>query len=96
MFFTKILIYKSKIFTFFKIFFLGAFFVLLSYFTCTMAALLFMKLAHIIEVGLPHAAQDAAPLPGPITVCIQADPGEKCDFDDVELRKSPSPGRADA
>lgn len=73
----------------------GAFFVLLSYITCIISGLLFMKLAHLIEVGPPRGAADDRPPPGgPITVCIKADPDDKYAFDDEDFRKSPSPGRA--
>lgn len=72
----------------------GAFFVLFAYITSIFSGLLFMKLAHLIEVGLPRAAQDAPPPPGPITVCIQADHDKTFTFDDEDFRKSPTPGRA--
>ena len=73
----------------------GAFFIMISYITCILAGLLYMKLAHIIEVGPPHGAAQAEPLPGPITVCIHADPSDKYDFDDNGFRLSPSlPGPA--
>jgi len=77
----------------------GAFFVLLSYISCVLAGLLFMKLAHLIEIGLPRAADAGATQnapPGPITVCIKADFDKFENFDDEDFRKSPTPGRSNA
>lgn len=73
----------------------GAFFVLLAYLSCILSGLLFMKLAHMIERGVPQPVLDpnAPPPPGPITVCIHADPSDKYDYDEG-FTKSPTPGRA--
>ena len=49
----------------------GAYFVLIGYVACILSGLIFMKLAHLIEVGIPAPVANAdAQRVGPITVFI--------------------------
>lgn len=50
----------------------GSYFVVVAYASCVLSGLLFMKLAHLIENGVP-VVEPAPPAPGPITVHIGVD-----------------------